>query len=146
MEAEALGGLKPLELLKNEIQKRRLARGPPPPQQQSFRIDPDMYTISSFPKAGTTWLQQIVHQLRTGGDEHFNEINDVIPWLEFVKSISVVSELPYRPKVFKTHCYYEELVPFGGKHIYAMRNPEDSLWSNFQFVPKGFGVTGKQIA
>ncbi len=136
MEADMDAGLKPLELL----QKRMQAVIPAP---QTFQLDPDMYVISTYPKAGTTWLQQIVHQLCTGGDELFHDINDVIPWLEFVNSTSVVSELPYRPKVFKTHLSYEDFVPFGGKHIYSMRNPEDSLWSHFHFVSELCGVTGK---
>ncbi len=139
MEADTDADLKPLDLL-------RKRKPPPPPPARTFQLDPDMYTISSYPKSGTTWLQQIVHQLRTGGDNRFDEINDVIPWLECVNSVSVVSELPYRPKVFKTHLHYEELIPFGGKHIYIMRNPEDSLWSNFHFYPSTFGVTGKHKA
>ena len=38
--------------------------------------------ITTAPKAGTTWMQQILHQLRTGGDESFSSIDDVVPWLE----------------------------------------------------------------
>jgi len=38
--------------------------------------------ITTAPKAGTTWMQQILHQLRTGGDPDFNSIDEVVPWLE----------------------------------------------------------------
>jgi hypothetical protein len=33
-----------------------------------FRPRPSDVIISPFAKCGTTWLQQIVHSLRTGGD------------------------------------------------------------------------------
>ena len=38
--------------------------------------------IATPPKCGTTWMQQIVHQLRTGGDMDFDSIHEEIPWLE----------------------------------------------------------------
>ena len=33
-------------------------------------------------KSGTTWLRQIVHQLRTGGDMDFEDIHHVVPVVE----------------------------------------------------------------
>jgi len=33
------------------------------------------------PKCGTTWMQQIVHGLRTRGSMDFNEITRVVPFL-----------------------------------------------------------------
>ncbi len=41
--------------------------------------------ITTPPKAGTTWMQQILHQLRTGGDDSFLSIDDVVPWLEIMR-------------------------------------------------------------
>ena len=32
-------------------------------------------------KCGTTWMQQIMHQLRSGGDMTFEDIDDVVPWI-----------------------------------------------------------------
>jgi len=37
--------------------------------------------ISPFGKSGTTWLQQIVHGLRTRGDMVFDDISRVAPWM-----------------------------------------------------------------
>ena len=33
--------------------------------------------VCTYPKCGTTWMTQICHQLRTGGDEAFGEITEV---------------------------------------------------------------------
>ena len=38
--------------------------------------------IVTYLKCGTTWMQQIVHQLKTGGDMSFDEITDVVPCIE----------------------------------------------------------------
>jgi len=35
--------------------------------------------IASYAKCGTTWLQQMVHSLRTGGDLDFDDISRVVP-------------------------------------------------------------------
>ena len=43
--------------------------------------DTDLFIVTT-PKAGTTWLQQMVHQLRTGGDMEFAEIREVVPYVE----------------------------------------------------------------
>ena len=39
----------------------------------------DLYLIASSPAAGTAWVQQIAHQLRTGGDEAFEESPPMAP-------------------------------------------------------------------
>jgi hypothetical protein len=48
----------------------------------AFRPEPTDIMITTTPKAGTTWMQQITHQLRTNGDKDFDEISAVVPWLE----------------------------------------------------------------
>src|SRR5262249_38320023 len=35
-------------------------------------------------KSGTTWTMNIVHQLREGGDPHFEDLYVEVPWLELV--------------------------------------------------------------
>eukprot|EP00639_Heterosigma_akashiwo_P028325 CAMPEP_0194689476 /NCGR_PEP_ID=MMETSP0295-20121207/17641_1 /TAXON_ID=39354 /ORGANISM="Heterosigma akashiwo, Strain CCMP2393" /LENGTH=254 /DNA_ID=CAMNT_0039578539 /DNA_START=232 /DNA_END=998 /DNA_ORIENTATION=- len=37
--------------------------------------------ICTAPRTGTTWLQQVLHQLRTGGDDSFEDIYQVVPWI-----------------------------------------------------------------
>ena len=38
--------------------------------------------ISTFAKSGTTWMQQIVHQIRCKTDDTFDDIYQVVPWIE----------------------------------------------------------------
>ena len=60
--------------------------------------------IVGYPKSGTTWVQQIVHQLRTGGDEDFKDILHVVPGLSAARDIRIDVEMDqkYFPRCFKT--------------------------------------------
>ena len=64
----------------------------------------DMF-IATHSKAGTTMMQQIVHQLRSKGDESFEEISVVVPWLEMAGDVGIDldAEQTFRPHAFKTH-------------------------------------------
>jgi hypothetical protein len=59
-------------------------------------------------KEGTTWVQQICHQLRTGGDMEFEEISQVVPWIELARDQGqdLEAEQVVPPRCFKTHCWY----------------------------------------
>ncbi|WP_455223014.1 sulfotransferase domain-containing protein, partial [Kaarinaea lacus] len=68
--------------------------------------------ITTAPKAGTTWMQQILYQLHTGGDAEFDSIHQSVPWLELPRSdMTWQEQLEYYetipdPRIFKTHCTY----------------------------------------
>src|SRR3954468_1932302 len=47
-----------------------------------FVARPSDVIIASYAKCGTTWLQQMVHSLRMGGDLDFDDISRVVPWIE----------------------------------------------------------------
>ena len=47
-----------------------------------FQPRADDVLIATYPKCGTTWMQQIVHGLRTTGSMEFSEITQVTPWIE----------------------------------------------------------------
>ena len=47
-----------------------------------FKPRPSDILIVTPMKTGTTWVQQIAHQLRTGGDMDFKEITEVVPYIE----------------------------------------------------------------
>ncbi len=88
--------------------------------------------ITTPPKAGTTWMQQILHQLRTGGDESFTSIDNVVPWLERHRSgMDLQQVLDYYesipdPRVFKTHCTAEQTPGIGTANIIlTSRDPRD---------------------
>ncbi|MCY3968547.1 MAG: sulfotransferase domain-containing protein [Acidobacteria bacterium] len=105
-----------------------LARG------RNFKLRPTDVLIATYPKAGTTLMQQIVHGLRTGGDMDFDEITEVVPWLELAHDLGLDLEAPQpaEPRVFKTH-FDRHSAPRGGRTIYVARDPADSLVSFYYF-------------
>ncbi len=90
--------------------------------------------IATYPKAGTTLMQQIVHGLRTGGDMDFDEITEVVPWIELAHDTGLDLEAPQgaEPRAFKTHLS-RDLAPKNGRVIFVVRDPVDSLVSFFHF-------------
>lgn len=44
------------------------------PRMYKFDPLPGDIMVAGAPKTGTTWIQQILHQLRTKGDETFTDI------------------------------------------------------------------------
>lgn len=88
--------------------------------------------ITTPPKAGTTWLQQILHQLRCGGDDTFSSIDDVVPWLEITRAgknwqqVLQHFETLAEPRIFKTHCTAEQTPGIGtASIILSSRDPRD---------------------
>ncbi len=80
----------------------------------NFCPRPTDVLITTAAKAGTTWMQQILHQLRSGGDAELSSIFDVVPWIEFPEPerdwrerLAEFEKIP-DPRVFKTHCTYEQ--------------------------------------
>jgi hypothetical protein len=118
-------------------------------QQQVDWRDGDI--IVSVPvKSGTTWMMNIVHQLRTGGDPGFNDIYVEVPWLEFVESPNDTRErrlerfrsmTTARRRAFKTHAA-PPLIPYvepgpsapDVKYVVVVRNPEEALVSLKPFL------------
>ncbi len=100
----------------------------------AFRPDPSDVLIATYPKAGTTLTQQIVHGLRTGGDMDFDEITEVVPWIEVAHDTGLDLDAPQRaePRAFKTHLS-RDLAPKGGRRIVVVRDPIDSLVSFYHF-------------
>lgn len=89
--------------------------------------------ISPYPKCGTTWLQQIVHGLRTRGDMNFEEITAVVPWLELAYALGLDIEAPQPfPRAYKSHLNWND-VPKGGRYIISIREPKDALASSYRF-------------
>ncbi|MCB9797022.1 MAG: amino acid adenylation domain-containing protein [Alphaproteobacteria bacterium] len=104
----------------------------PPP---SLSARPSDVFIATFPKCGTTWLQQIVHGLRSQGDMDFPEISYVVPFLERASPLGVDLNAAQvaTPRAFKTHLPWSQL-PRGGRIITVMRDPRDALLSAWRFL------------
>ena len=97
--------------------------------------------ITTAPKAGTTWMQQILYQLKSGGDESFRSIFDVVPWLEWPHDDSDwqtrLSEFEKmdEPRLFKTHCLYEQTPGVDTvKIVLTSRDPRDCCISFFHHL------------
>ena len=102
---------------------------------EAFAARPDDIIISTYAKAGTTWMQQIVHGLRTGGDMEFGEITDVVPWIELAHDVGwdIVGGQKAKPRAYKTHHDYGS-VPTGARYIWVVRDPKDTAVSFYNFM------------
>ena len=100
----------------------------------AFRPRSTDVLIATFPKCGTTWLQQIVHGLRTRGSMDFDEITLVVPWLELALDLGIDPDASQaaEPRAFKSHLSWHE-VPKGGRYISMVRDPKDVLVSLYHF-------------
>jgi hypothetical protein len=109
----------------------------------AYRPDPTDIFISPFAKCGTTWMQQIVHGLRTGGDMAFAEITEVVPWVEMAHDLGLDLYAPQkaRPHAFKSHLSWHD-IPKGGRYITVLRDPVDAMVSLFRFMEGWFFETG----
>jgi len=106
-----------------------------------FKARPTDVLITTPPKAGTTWMQQILYQLRSGGDPDFSSIDEVVPWLEIQREgkswqqiLQHFETLP-EPRIFKTHCTAEQTPGIGiAKIILTSRDPRDCCVSFYHHL------------
>lgn len=104
----------------------------------NFLPRPTDVLIATAPKAGTTWMQQILYQLRCGGDPDFDTIYEVVPWLEFPEAdktwrerLATFEKIP-DPRVFKTHCTYEQTPGVDtARIVLTSRDPRDCCVSMY---------------
>lgn len=107
----------------------------------SFQTKSGDVFIASYPKSGTTWVQEIVYQIYNNGTINSKRIEDRVPFLEEAtnpkSSQPNINTLP-SPRIIKTHLSYEA-IPKGTvknstcKYIYIARNPKDVALSNLRF-------------
>lgn len=129
------------ELL-NLMASRAAAGAPKPTGLQHYRPQPTDIIIATYPKAGTTLLQNMTYQIvvATGGAPPFDpdgtaftDICQVAPWLEYGPEFGV-TECPSNPRVFKTH---EPAVVFDlskSKFVFCVRNPLEFPGSRLDFM------------
>ncbi len=101
---------------------------------KAFRPRPDDVIITPWSKSGTTWLQQIVHGLRSGGDMDFDDISRVSPWIEVADALGIDldADQGWWPRAFKSHYSYTA-VPKGARYIVSFREPAAALVSYYRF-------------
>ena len=100
----------------------------------AIAVRPDDVFIATYPKCGTTLMQAIVHGLRSGGSMDFDEIGDVVPWLEMAHDLGQApdAEQPFAPRAFKTHLHWGG-VPRGGRYLFVAREPAAAAVSMYHF-------------
>ena len=87
--------------------------------------------IATYSKTGATWLQQIVHGLRSGGAIDFEEIGDVVPWIGMAHDLN--DDQGGAPRAFKSHEFWDDNLPKGCRYITIVRDPSDVAVSFYHF-------------
>jgi aryl sulfotransferase len=102
----------------------------------NFQFRPDDIIISSYGKAGTTWMQQIAAQFIFEGETDDKPIGDISQWVDFrIPSLDVkmpMIEAQNHRRFLKTHLPVDSLVfsPMV-KYLYVARDGRDVLWSMY---------------
>jgi len=111
-----------------------------------FYINDDDIIITTYPRSGTTWMQQIVHLLLNKGVQGERHLEICIPYIEraaALKGIDIFSTMEGR-RAFKTHLpFTSDLYRKNSKakFIYVVRNPMDCAVSNYFFYLNNYKIT-----
>nr|AAO64982.1 SULT2 sulfotransferase [Danio rerio] len=107
---------------------------------EDFTFRPDDILIITFPKSGTTWMQEIVPLVVSEGDltPVLTVPNwDRVPWLEEHRAILLSLEQRASPRIFATHFHHQMMNPsyfkIKPRVLYVMRNPKDVFISSYHF-------------
>lgn len=120
---------------------------------RNLDVQKDDIVVTSFPKTGTTWIQEIVyHVLHVDDIEKPSQkcIDERFPYMEMPDNAEVfksIRELT-KPRLLKSHLPFS-LLPLGKcnkgyKIIYISRNPKDTAVSMYHFYRAiySFGFQG----
>ncbi|KAH9500072.1 Sulfotransferase 1E1 [Bulinus truncatus] len=108
-----------------------------------FEVREDDIWVVSFPKAGTTWLQEIVYLINNGADfENASQVNieERFPFFEWIYPGKEVLNKMESPRLIKTHMPLSvlpnQMKDKKPKIIYITRNPKDTVVSYYFFITK----------
>lgn len=115
---------------------------------EKFESTAEDIWVVSFPRSGTTWLQEIVYLVQNKANTvkaKSKLLDSRFPYLEFMTpGIKEIEKMP-SPRLLKSHLPYS-LLPKSvhenkPKIIYIARNPKDVVVSYYYFVRLLFPVT-----
>ncbi|XP_057609882.1 sulfotransferase 2A1-like [Chionomys nivalis] len=107
----------------------------------AFQFQDKDVLLVTFPKSGTTWMQQVLSLIFCEGQLwpiHHLPNWARVPWIEQVSFSKLVSELRSSwPRLFTSHLSAKVLAPAlkksKAKVVYMARNPKDTLVSFYHF-------------
>ncbi len=99
--------------------------------------DGDVF-VTTYPRSGTTWTEQMVHLLVRNGEQGEQRITDAVPWLETLPHrpngmSEFLKSLPER-RLFTSHLphpLFPRLNNTTAKVVYVARNPKDVAISTY---------------
>lgn len=107
--------------------------------------------VATYPKSGTNWMLQIVHQLAHHGAGAYAHLHDVVPWPETrvlprvfrdyavpLEHADAWRDAPERLRAIKTHLNWEFLPPSDvARYVMVVRDPKDVFVSSYHFFRDG---------
>jgi len=101
--------------------------------------------IASYPKSGTTWMQAIIYNILSDGNQNFKHISEYSPFFEIENTWDVPAgrikdrfeerHLSIGWRVFNTHLRWDMLPKADNmRYIYVVRNGKDVALSFFQHL------------
>lgn len=102
--------------------------------------------ICSYPKSGTTWMQAIIYNIISNGNQQFQHISDFSPFYEITATWDLATNAihskydamhkRYNCRAFNTHLLWE-MMPSnnaGMKYIYVVRRGKDVALSLYKHL------------
>ncbi|MBK7318165.1 sulfotransferase domain-containing protein [Candidatus Villigracilis affinis] len=117
--------------------------------EKEFVAKDDDVFVTTYPRSGTTWTEQMVHLLVNNGVQGEQRLTDAVPWLETLPHrpngmIEFLKTLPQR-RLFTSHLPYPLMPSLGNttaKIVYVARNPKDVAISTYFHNQSKLGYEG----
>ncbi|XP_066484807.1 sulfotransferase 2A1-like [Tiliqua scincoides] len=108
--------------------------------QQSFQVrDGDVFNLT-YPKSGTTWMQEILTLIHSNGDPTLSRLVpswERVPWIEQNTAAEYLENRPC-PRLITSHLpptvFPESFFSSQAKAIYTIRNPKDVCVSLYYYA------------